>query len=72
MALVQKIIVCGNSAHITLPKPVLFFLGWLPGQHIVLEVTESKQLVVRAPAPEDFAPKRAGSSMFTVVEQATK
>jgi len=58
MRCLQKIGQCGNSAHLTLPRAVLFYLGWLPGELIILELTETKELVVRRPNPDEFAPKR--------------
>lgn len=56
---IQKIIQIGNSSAVTIPRAALFWLGWLPGQRIVLEVTEDKRVVIRLPEPDELAPKRA-------------
>jgi len=61
MRALQKICVCGNSAHVAIPKSALFWLGWLPGEQIIFEVTENKHVVLRRPEPNEFAPKHAAS-----------
>lgn len=64
MRALQKICVCGNSAHVAIPKAALFWLGWLPGEQIILELTENKQVVLRRPGPNEFAPKRTASILL--------
>ena len=61
MRALQKLVSNGNSTQVTLPRTVLHYLGWLPGEQIILEVTEAKHVVIRKPAPDEFAPKRAVS-----------
>ena len=64
MRCLQKIGRCGNATHITLPRAALFYLGWLPGEFIVLELTEGKEVVLRRPKPDEFAPARVQLKIF--------
>lgn len=50
----QKLTRNGNSTSITIPRAVLFALGWLPGQSVVIELLENKTLLVRLPNERDF------------------
>jgi len=64
MRALQKLVVNGNSTQVTIPRPALFFLGWLPGEAIILEVTENKQIILRRPVADEFLPKRAVSLLI--------
>lgn len=57
MRRLQKLVRNGNSTQVTLSPQMLFFLGWLPGEAIIVELTENKSIVVRRPHESDFAPK---------------
>lgn len=57
MRALQKLLRCGNATHFTIPKAALFYLGWLPGQSVIVELLEDKSIRVRQPTHEDFTPK---------------
>lgn len=59
MRRLQKLVRNGNSTQVTIPHQALFYLGWLPGEAIILELTENKSIVIRRPAPDEFLPKRS-------------
>lgn len=61
MRALQKLVRNGNSTQVTIPRAVLVYLGWLPGEEIILELTDAKHVVIRRPTPDEFAPKRAVS-----------
>lgn len=55
---------CGNATHVCIPRSVMTWLGWLPGQEAILEVLEDKSVRFRMPTADDFAPKRTGRVVF--------
>lgn len=57
MRRLQKLVRNGNSTQVTLSPQMLTWLGWLPGEAIIVELTENKSVVVRRPHESDFAPK---------------
>jgi len=59
MRALQKLVSNGNSTQVTIPRAALFWLGWLPGEAIILELTENKHIVIRKPGPDEFLPKRS-------------
>ena len=64
MRALQKLVANGNSTQVTIPRVALFWLGWLPGEAIILEVTENKHVIIRKPAADEFLPKRAVSVLL--------
>jgi antitoxin component of MazEF toxin-antitoxin module len=58
MRRLQKLVRCGNSTHVTLSPQMTTWLGWLPGESVIVELTENKTVVIRRPSADDFAPKR--------------
>lgn len=56
MRALQKLVRNGNSTGVMIPRPILIYLGWLPGEQIVIEVLEDKSLHVRRPCERDVAP----------------
>lgn len=58
MRCLQKINQCGDSAHVAIPRSAMFWLGWLPGQAIILEILEDKSVRIRPVAEGDLVPKR--------------
>ena len=64
MRALQKLVVNGNSTHVTIPRPLLLWLGWLPGEAIIVEATEQKSVILRRPAENEFLPKRAVSILI--------
>jgi len=61
MRALQKLVRNGHSTQVTIPRTLLHYLGWLAGEEVIVECTESRQIVIRRPAPDEFAPKRAVS-----------
>lgn len=57
MRRLQKLVRNGNSTQVTLSPQMMCFLGWLPGEAIIVELTDNKNVVVRRPTADDFAPK---------------
>lgn len=64
MRALQKLVSNGSSTQVTIPRAALFYLGWLPGEPVILELTETKHVVIRKPAPDEFLPKRAVSILL--------
>lgn len=57
MRRLQKIVKNGGSVHVSLAPQMLCYLGWLPGEAVIVELTEQKSIVVRRPHPDEFMPK---------------
>ncbi len=64
MRSLQKLVANGNSTQVTIRRNLLAWLGWLPGEAIIVEATEQKTLIIRRPAPDEFLPKRAVSVLI--------
>lgn len=67
MRALQKLVRNGNSTQVTIPRTVLHFLGWLPGEAVILELTDQHTLVVRRPGPNEFAPQRMTPMMLDTI-----
>lgn len=53
----QKLVRNGSSTAVTIPRPMLFWLGWIPGEAILLECLDDKLgIVIRRPNERDFGP----------------
>ena len=57
MAKLQRLNKCGSSIQVTIPRPLLYHLGWHPGDYIVPELTEGGGILIRPPRTEDFRPR---------------
>ena len=55
MRVLQKLVRCGNATHVSVPRPMLTWLGWLPGERVIVELLEDKTVRLRMPAPDEFA-----------------
>lgn len=55
----QKLVKNGNAAGVSIPRPLLIHLGWLPGEFFILELLEDDSIRVRRPRELDFAPMSA-------------
>ena len=64
MRALQKLVRNGNATQVTIPRPILIALGWLPGQNVILELLEDNSLRLRAPVTEDFAPLGTPKLLF--------
>jgi len=60
----QKLCRNGSSTVVTIPRPILYALDWLPGQVVIIEVLEDKSIRVRVPEQADFRPKPIPRLMF--------
>lgn len=47
----------GSSTAVTVSKPVMRHLGWLPGQTVIVEVHDDNSLHVRLPNDSDYGPR---------------
>lgn len=59
MRALQKLVANGNSTQVTIQRNVLVWLGWLPGEPVVVEATEDKCLIIRKPRENEFLTPRA-------------
>lgn len=59
MRALQKLVRNGNATSVTIPRPFLMHLGWLPGETRLVEITEDGSILVRVPTARDFAPQAA-------------
>lgn len=58
MRALQKLVRNGNSTQVTIPKPLLVHLGWLPGGDVIVELAvDNRSLVFREPRADDFGPR---------------
>lgn len=48
----------GNGRVLSIPRPILNYLGWQPDELFIAEVTEDQRLVYRRARHEDFQPAR--------------
>lgn len=53
-----RIVMNGNAAAVTIPRPMLHGLGWRPGDLLVPEVLEDRTIRFRPPTLKDIAPER--------------
>lgn len=58
MLAIQKLIVNGTSVMVTIPRPFMRVLGWLPGQTVMVEMQLDKAVKIRRPRERDFEPKK--------------
>jgi len=56
MRAIQKLVRNGNATQVTIPRPMLIALGWLPGNEIVVEQLEDDTLRIRALEDSAFRP----------------
>lgn len=66
----QKLCRNGNATSVTIPRAMLYHLGWLPGESVILELLEDLSVRVRRPSDRDFLitsprlmPDSAGSAV---------
>jgi antitoxin component of MazEF toxin-antitoxin module len=46
VVIVRKIVINGNSAMVTIPRTMMNWLEWRPGQHVVITLNEDRTLTV--------------------------
>ena len=64
MRALQKLVRNGNATAVTLARPLLFHLGWLPGESVFVELLYDHSLRIRRPVERDFAPIQAPRFML--------
>lgn len=64
MRALQKLVVNGKSTQVTIPRTLLHWLGWLPGEPIIVEATADRTVTIRRPIENEFLPKRAVSVLL--------
>lgn len=72
MRALQKLVKNGNSTAVSIPRPILIHLGWLPGEQVVMEVLEDKSIRVRRPCERDIAPLGAPRLVYDDVATVGK
>ena len=45
--LTGKLVLNGNSTQVTIQRPIMGELGWLPSEHIVLTVLPGRKLLIQ-------------------------
>lgn len=65
---IQKLCKHGNSTAVCIPRFVLFHLGWVPGQAVMIEILEDQSIRVRLPVSADFVPLRRAFEVRPVPE----
>lgn len=55
MKAIQKIVKQGNSAMVTIPRPMMLRLNWLPGELVVCEIGDDGVLTLRPWRSEQIA-----------------
>lgn len=54
---IHKLVRNGSATSINIPRMILFHLGWIPGEAILIEMLEDgKSLLIRRPTERDFGP----------------
>lgn len=54
---IHKLVRNGNATSISIPRVMLYHLGWVPGESMMLEMQEDgKSVLVRRPNERDFGP----------------
>ena len=72
MRAVQKLVRNGNSTQVTILRPMLVWLGWLPGESVVVEVLEDKTLLVRKLELRELAPRQMRPTLIEAAEDPTR
>ena len=53
----QRLTRVGMSTAVTIRKPVMRHLGWLPGQTVIVEVMDDDTIRIRKPTLADLGPQ---------------
>lgn len=72
MTALQKLIRNGTSTVVTIPRPVLMALDWLPGMPVVLEVLEDRSIRLRKVNDPALQIKRAPGLSFAPAQESPK
>lgn len=72
MRAIQKLVRNGNANSISIPRPILVHLGWLPGEQFIIELLEDASLRIRRPVERDFAPLGAPGLLHDQPAQVTR
>ena len=69
---IQKLCKHGSSTSVSLPRYLLFELGWVCGQGVIVELMEDQSLRVRLPRQEDFGPVPVPRALTMQPQPVTK
>lgn len=58
----------GSSTVVTIPRQILTYLGWLPGDDTVIELLEDNTLRVRPFTKDDVPDRRAPRLLYNYSE----
>lgn len=62
----------GSAVVCTIPRPILIYLGWLPGEEVIIELTEKQTLHIRPFTAEDIPPRGAPRLMYDFIKAEAK
>lgn len=65
----QKLTRNGHSTGVNIPRQILIYLGWLPGERVVIELLEDRSLRLRLPQSSDYL--RLGAPRIVYDEPGT-
>lgn len=68
MFVIQKLIRNGHSTQVSIPRPMLDALGWVPGQHIAVELRRDESILLRRPTGHDFRKPRQVRALLDACE----
>lgn len=64
----MKLRLDGNTTVVSVPRPILVHLGWLPGEEVIVELTEQNTLHVRRFTAADIPPHGGPRMLYDFVE----
>ena len=68
----MKLRLDGSATVVTVPRPILMHLGWLPGTEVVVELTEQGTLHIRPFTAADIPPIGAPRMLYDFVDPSKR
>lgn len=69
---IRRLVRNGNATQITISRPMLVHLGWLPGMDMVMELLEDNTIRIRPLEDKAFQPKPKPQLVYPAPEQPTR
>lgn len=69
---IRKLVRNGNATQITISRPMLVTLGWLPGMEVVMELLEDNTIRIRPLEDKAFQPKPKPRLVFDAPEPVVR
>jgi len=66
----RRIVRNGNSTQVSIPRRMLEYLGWRPGEPIVIELTECGSIEIRRPVISDLRSPAKGMNLDNILPGA--